>query len=179
MATDPYVPSKLENQSRQLPNLAPGVAVPPAQRWQADRPGEFDPTASSGRLMGSPGPNIGYAVTLANRAASRVNLADHEHLEDALAVIAAIAMRRASMIGRAPVMPDIDFAIVLLGYDTPAKADLFEWRREVVSHAGHEYIVRRGIVDAIPSELLRLSPAELPERVAAFRSALRGSRPPA
>lgn len=175
MPTDPYVPRRLEDQPRQRPNLAPGVSVPPAQSWHADRPGDLAPGQPVGTLFGSPGPNVGYALHLAQRAEGRIHLAAHEHRDDAVAVVAEIAMRRAARHGRAPVMSDVDFAMAVLGYDEPAGAELFEWRRLVVRGAHHDYVARRMIVDGIPGDLLDTAPEDLPRQLQALRAALRRS----
>lgn len=176
MPTDPYVPSKLEDRPRQLPNLAPGVAVPPARAWHADRPGDLESAdLPSGALLGAPGPNVGYALTLAHRCAPRLHLGAHEHLDDVLAVLAEIAMRRAARFGRAPVMGDVRFASTLLGYNEAAGGDVFEWRQLVVQGAHHDYVTRRKIVDTIPASLLEVDDEHRDEQLVAFRRALRGA----
>src|SRR5450432_2736078 len=107
MPTDPYVPSEIGDRPRQQQNLPPGVAVPPARDWRADRPGDLTAAPGSGALMGRPGPNVGYAYTLAARARSRLRLSVHEHAEDVIAVLAEIGGKRAALFGRAPVIGDI------------------------------------------------------------------------
>src|SRR2546421_9636846 len=108
MPTDPFVPSELEDRPRQEPNLAPGVQLPAAKGWRADRPGDLVAGQPTGTLLGRPGPNVGYAVTLAGRLRDKVRIADHESLDDALAVIAELAMKRAASFGRAPTMADVE-----------------------------------------------------------------------
>jgi len=75
MPTDPYVPSEIGDRPRQQQNLPPGLALPPARDWRADRPGDLEAASGasvpeSGALMGRPGPNIGYAYTLADSTTS-------------------------------------------------------------------------------------------------------------
>jgi len=170
--TDPYVPTTLDEEPRQEKNLAPGVHIPPAGRWRADRPGDLGASQPKGPLLGTPGPNIGYALTLADRFRSRMMLEPHEHADDAAAVVAAIAMKRAATIGRAPVAPDVEFAMELLGYLGDAPADVRTWRPDVVRSASHEYSVQRAVVDAVSAGLLRLPLAELPEHLSAVREAM-------
>src|SRR5262249_62359017 len=117
MPTDPFVPSDLADRPRQQQNLPPGLAPPPARDWRADRPGDLDGAQPEGALLGRPGPNVGYAYTLAARARDSLRLAPSEHADDAVAVVAEIAAKRAASYGRAPGMADIDIAIALLGYD--------------------------------------------------------------
>src|SRR5262249_58709872 len=125
---DPCVPERVEDEPRQEPNLPPGVKMPPARSWVANRPGDIPAGWPSGKLLGSPGPNVGYALTLANRARDRIVLASHEHAEDAIAVVAEIAMRRAALFGRAPVMPDVEFGMQILGYRGDAAPDVVDLR---------------------------------------------------
>src|SRR5204862_2331213 len=75
MPTDPFVPSDLEDTPRQQQNLPPGLAPPPARDWRADRPGDLAGEQPDGALLGRPGPNVGYAYTLADRARDSLRLA--------------------------------------------------------------------------------------------------------
>jgi hypothetical protein len=146
--------------------------MPASGSWRADRPGDLGAIQPRGALLGSPGPNVGYALTLANRAKDRLRLEAHESADDATAVIAAIAMKRAATFGRAPTVNDVDFAMELLGYLGDAAADVREWRPDVVRAAGHDYVVRRAVVDTVGSGLLRLPISELPENLAIVREAM-------
>jgi hypothetical protein len=80
--TDPYVPVPLDEKPRQQQNFAPGVHMPAARPWAADRPGDAtrDPR---GGLVGSPGPNVGFALTLAHRAQDRMRLEPHARVRHA------------------------------------------------------------------------------------------------
>ena len=59
------------------------VHMPPARSWRADRPGDLGAVQPKGALLGSPGPNVGYALTLANRVRDRMRLEPHEEADDA------------------------------------------------------------------------------------------------
>jgi hypothetical protein len=170
--TDPYVPLTLDEEPRQEPNLAPGSHMPPSGSWRADRPGDLGAIQPKGALLGSPGPNVGYALTLAKRAAARLNLEPHEHAEDAIAVIAELAMKRASTFGRAPTSEDIEFAMDLLGYQGEVSDEVRQWRPDIVREAAHDYVVRRAVVDTVSPGLLRLPISELPENLALVREAM-------
>ena len=122
MPTDPFVSPELDDQPRQETNLAPGVHLPAARAWRADRPGDLVAGQPTGSLLGRPGPNVGYAYTLAQRARDRLRLGPFEHADDAVAVIAEIAGKRAALFGRAPVIGDVDLVVALLGYDASATA---------------------------------------------------------
>jgi hypothetical protein len=169
--TDPYVPASIDELPRQAQNFAPGTHMPAARGWVADRPGDGR-RAPRGALVGSPGPNVGYALTLARRAKDRFRLEPTEHLDDAVAVIAELAMKRAAVFGRAPAKLDVDFAVELLGYAGAAPEDVRRWRPNVVRGASHDYVVRRAVVDTVGPSLLRLPLSELPEHLSAVRSAI-------
>lgn len=173
MPTDPFVAPDLDDLPRQEPNLAPGVRMPPARAWVADRPGDLHGAGQpTGELLGSPGPNVGYAVTLAERARDRLALAPNEDVHDAVAVVAEMAMRRAASYGRAPVLHDIESAMLVLGYQGGADPGFAEWRATVVAGAGHEYARRRALCDAVDLDALRLAPKALVARLPEVRAEL-------
>ena len=174
MPTDPFVAPTLEDHPRQEPNLAPGVRLPAAEAWVADRPGDLDAGQPTGDLLGRPGPNIGYAVTLANRMRDRIALGSHESADDALALVAELAMKRAASFGRAPVMPDVEIAATLLGYQGDVDPGFVEWRVAAVHGVSHEYGARRTLVDAVPDAVLRMPPQVAPLLVE-FRTELRAA----
>ena len=172
MPTDPFVPSELADRPRQQQNLPPGLSPPPARDWRADRPGDLGGAAVEGSLLGRPGPNVGYAYTLAARVLDRLSLSPLEQADDVKAVIAESAAKRAAGFGRAPVMGDIDFAIALMGYDGLADVAFVELRARLVHDAAHDYVRRRELVDAVPEDLLPLRMVELGERVDDWRAQL-------
>jgi hypothetical protein len=174
MPTDPFVSPELGDLPRQEPNLAPGVPLPAAAGWRADRPGDLGAGQPIGSRLGRPGPNVGYAVTLAGRLSDKVAMAPHEHLADALSVIAELGMKRAASYGRAPTMADVEIASSLLGYQGEVDDAFAHWRTGVVHGADHEYDVRRAVVDAVPDAVLRLPP-QVPALVGEFRAELQRS----
>jgi len=171
--TDPYVAPDLDDRPRQQQNLPPGVAYPPAGHWVATRPGDLGAGQPRGRMLGSPGPNIGYAYTLTERMRDRLRLGPHEHADDAVAVVAEIAAKRAASFGRAPVIADVDVAIKLLGYDGEVDPEFVEVRSTLVHEAHHSYSARRALVDTVPEELVRMRPADLGVHVADWRRSAR------
>jgi hypothetical protein len=173
MPTDPFVAPSLDDAPRQEQNVAPGVHLPAARPWRADRPGDLHGGQPHGELLGMPGPNIGYALTLAARARDRLTLAPHEHAADAVAVVGEVAMERAASYGRAPVMTDVEGAALLLGYQGGVDADFAAWRTVAVAGAAHEYPRRRAICDAVDLDALRLQPQALAPRIVEVRRALR------
>jgi hypothetical protein len=172
MPTDPFVAPALDDHPRNEPNLAPGVRLPAAQGWVADRPGDLVGGQPKGELLGRPGPNVGYAILLANRMADRLAVGAHEPVADAIAVVSELAMKRAASYGRAPVTPDLEIAATLLGYLGDVDPAFVEWRAHAVHGASHEYPARRAVVDAVSDTALRTPPATS-ALVADFRAAFR------
>ena len=171
MPTDPYVATELDDSPRHKQNLPAGVAVPPAAAWVRHRPGEVGPNEPTGALFGRPGPNIGFALTLVERQQGSWQLGPHEHLEDAGAVVAEIAMKRAAGFGRAPVKHDVDVAVALFGYDRVDET----WqpaRARFVHGAEHDYATRRRLVDAVPDDLLRVAASDARQGATAWRAAM-------
>jgi hypothetical protein len=173
--TDPFVPNDPSARPRQQQNLPPGIALPPANDWRSDRPGDLGPNPPEGALFGRPGPNVGYAYTLAQRAKDRLRLGPFEHAHDVVAVVAEVAGKRSAQFGRAPVIGDIDAAIALLGYDGTASEDFVKVRSALVHEAGHAYRRRRALVDAVPDSLLRSRSAQASGEVVAWRASLPSS----
>lgn len=174
MPTDPFVAPRQADRPRQETNLAPGVHLPASRAWWADRPGDLVAGQPTGDLLGRPGPNVGYALTLAARLRDSLRLAPHEHLDDALAIVAELAMKRSASFGRAPTLPDLEIAATLLGYRGDVDDEFAAWRRGATHGADHDYSVRRALVDAVPDAVLRMPP-KVPALVAEFRAELRQS----
>ena len=128
----------------------------------ADRPGEVVGTEPSvGYGLGNQGPDQGYALKLAERFAGRLVLAAGEREDDALAGCVAVALRRASMFGRAPVVHDLRLALELFGFLGESDAESVAWRRDRFAGAAshHGYHVKLRLADLVPTETLRLTPA--------------------
>lgn len=179
MGVEPYVPETLDDRPRQEPNLAPGVSMPPARSWVADRPGdEVTFGQPRGRLFGVPGPNIGYALRLARQMEDRLALAPHEELDDAVAVMSEVAMKRAASYGRAPVLPDLECAALILGYLGGCDPDDALWRARAVAGSAHDYPTRRAVCDAVDLDALRLRPDVLRSRVLEIRGQVRAAWQP-
>ena len=158
MAAPEYVPTPVNEKAR-VPWESPDH-VPSA--WTLDRPAEVGQGAQpSGPRLGSPGPDIGYALTLAELLRPEVRLTPGDQLDDAMVGCTAIAMRRAALFGRAPVMADLRLAFTIWGwFDEAPPEDLRATRRAVFEGASHDYDIARGVVDRVPDETLRVTLAE-------------------
>jgi len=172
MPTDPFVAPTLDDTPRNETNMPAGVHLPASRPWRANRPGDLAGGQPTGTLLGSPGPNVGFAMTLARRATERMTLGAHEPASDAVAVVAELAMKRASSYGRGPTTGDVDLAMTILGYQGDPDPAFADWRAHAVHGAHHEYGPRRRLVDGVPEAALRTPPsgAELTELRASLRT---------
>jgi hypothetical protein len=176
VASDPFVAPTLDDEPRQHQNLAPGVSMPAARPWVPDRPGDDVAFGQPhGRLFGFPGPDVGYALQLAERLAPRLTLAPQERRGDAVAVVSELAMERAASYGRAPVLADLEGAAHILGYLGGCDPDDAVWRARAVADAEHDYATRRAICDAVDLEGLRLPPEVVRRRALELRAQLRAA----
>lgn len=176
MAAPEFVPTK--------PNDHPRAYASPPRRdddWQPDRPGELvttggQPSVDAGR-MGAPGPDQGYLLKLVPLLRDELQLTAGEHRSDVETGGVAIAMKRASLFGRAPMIHDLRVAYTVWGFlDASAPAELVAERTarfEGVHHTAHHYPELRAVADAVPEATLRLNPAEAASASAAdWRSLL-------
>jgi hypothetical protein len=167
-------------ESRLWPMAAPKFAPVPAigdvksyrspayvpDPWMANRPGDLDGRQPSGPRLGFQGPDQGYALVLATRLKPQLVLSDGERIDDVVTGCTAIALRRASMFGRAPVIHDLRIAFTIWGFLDPApSAELVALRVKRFEGADdpHHYDVARALADEVPDATLRMSP----DRVAA------------
>ena len=146
--------------------------MPPPDRWVADRPaeavvGDAPPRA---KRFGTPGPDQGFGLKLARLLAPRLQLADHEHLDDAVAGCVGVGLKRAARFGRAPVIYDMELAYTLWGFLDDAPKDLVAFRGTVFPGAHHDYWVRRAIADRVREDTLALTPADVASRLTDWKS---------
>jgi hypothetical protein len=133
--------------------------------WVADRPGELAGRQPVGRGLGVQGPDQGYALVLAERLRPDLHLQTGESADDALQGALNVALRRASMFGRAPVIHDLVIALTIWGFLDPSPpADLVATRRplfEGVAKVVHHYAEGRRLAAMVPQETLRMSRDEV------------------
>jgi hypothetical protein len=159
MAAPEYVPVP-PTQKVRLPWESPDHVPPP---WMLDRPAEVATGRQPvGPRLGYPGPDIGYALTLLPVIRDELHLAPLEHADDAEVGCVNIAMRRAAIYGRAPVIHDLRIAFTIWGFlDQQPPDELVAYRRPRFAGAAHDYDTQRAIVDQIPDETLRLPLADV------------------
>ena len=153
--------------------VRPSAVLPPPGRWYLDRPGEqLDLEPPTGPRFGSAGPDLGYGLKLARRFHDKLQLTEGEHAEDAVAGAFACGCRRASTFGRAPVIYDMEWAFGLWGFLGGAPDDLIAWRRPLFRGAAEHYWDQREIVDAVKVDALKLSPAQVREKLLNWKDLL-------
>ena len=149
------------------------------ERWTATRPGEIHGRQPQGERLGFQGPDQGYALRLARLAQDQVRLQQGEQLEDTIRGTVAIALRRASRFGRAPVMHDIRFALGLWGWTLEQPpAELVVRRRDVFVGCGnvlHGYREARELADMVPEATLSMTPEQVASAMPGSWRALTGA----
>ena len=141
----------------------PSYSSPPRRSggWAADRPGDLGGEGQpETEGLGNPGPNQGYIYKLLDQFEGKVHVTPGEHAADVEAGVVAIALKRASLFGRAPVVHDLTVGFALWGFLDQKPADALVARRKVafasVSNP-HDYGALRATVDAVPPGTLRKS----------------------
>ena len=159
MAAPAFVPTPVVDTARAY--SSPDV-VPTS--WSPGRPGDFEGFQPHGERLGYQGPDQGFALKIANGFKDRLRLQPGEHASDAIRGCFGVALRRASIFSRAPVVHDLTVAFTIWGFlDANAPADLVHARRELfngVGH-GHHYTEARKIADLVPEATLRMTPAQV------------------
>lgn len=159
MAAPKFAPAgQRESQYYSSPDVVPDA-------WSPDRPGMVEGLQPVGRRLGAQGPDQGFGLSLARRKGALVHVTSPLNREDAIRGCLTIALRRASLFSRAPVVHDVDIAFTIWGfYDEHPPADLVARRAELfegVGNVNHHYAEGRAIADLVPESTLRMQPAEV------------------
>lgn len=149
---------------------ARGYESPPVvpSTWVPGRPGEIDGFQPAGPRLGYQGPDQGFALRIAATMRPKIHTGSGLTADDAIAGCLGIALRRASLFSRAPVVHDLTIAFTAWGFlDPNPPADLQELRRKMFSglgHGAHSYDEARAIADRFPEPTLRSTPAAVASR---------------
>lgn len=140
----------IEPADRPRRNPEPG----PARRWRPTRPGVITAPEQMpwGGAYGTPGPDTGYALKLLAGAdlPFRTPL-----LED---VVATLMGARASLLGRAPIIEDLEVAREILGLGQDSSPQLDAQRERWLEVAAGEKIPGKKTLAEIDPALLRSKP---------------------
>jgi hypothetical protein len=153
MAAPEYVPIKPMDDVR-------AYESPPRRpdSWKPLRPGDLEGAQPRGDRLGSPGPDQGYALKLAHEVFAPRLQVGALRAEDVIAGCLAVALKRASIFGRAPIAHDLALAFTLFGFlDESPPDDLVAARERAFASVAHphHYGDARSIVDAVPESTLR------------------------
>ena len=139
-----------------------------AGKGSASRPGEtFGTPAVDGGRLGAQGPDQGFVLTLTPLFDTKIILTDGEYRGDVDAGCTGVALKRASLFHRAPVVHDLRIAYTLFGFlDENANAELIEFRKDAFAeiHYSFHYFERRAIADMVSSDVLTQTPDQVATR---------------
>ena len=162
MAAPEYVPAPVQDRPRVYES-------PPwnGDVWFADRPADLTGRQPIGPRLGYPGPDQGFVLHLAARFRDQLVLTPGEHAADALAGSSAVALKRASLFGRAPVIHDVRAALLIWGFLAQADPELVRLRRPLFLECSHHlhYQQQRRIADLVPIAVLRKPHGEIHAQV--------------
>jgi len=146
--------------------------------WMPDRAGEIVGFQPSAPLLGNQGPDQGYALRIVERLRPKLVMQAGENIDDAIEGCLGVALRRASIFSRAPVVHDLDIAFTIFGfYDAEPPWQLVDLRRplfEGLRHTSQHYLEARAVADLPPEETLRSTPGEVAARYPSEWKALLG-----
>lgn len=141
--------------------------------WMPDRPAEIQGRQPEGERLGYQGPDQGYVLVLARLVRDRVVVQPGESVDDVMRGSINIALRRASMYGRAPVIHDLTLALTIWGWlEQQPAAELVARRGQLfegVANTNHHYTEGRLIADLVPEATLRMTPVSAASALAAGR----------
>jgi len=152
------VPLTVRSRSYESPDHVP-------DSWTPDRPGDIEGFQPDGPRLGEQGPDQGFALRIAAQLRPKLQMQPGEHVDDAIRGCLGVALRRASMFSRAPVVHDLTIAFTIWGfYDPTPPAELVELRRamfEGLRLIGHHYMEARAVADIPPDATLQMTPAQV------------------
>ncbi len=119
------------------------------------------PGRTTGSSRGTPGPDAGYALTLAARSLHGVTLSTGESLHDLEMGIALLAATRAGRNGRGPTLSDVEVAMDLFELRATPTDDVIADRRQRFAGLAHSYVAQRAFIDGVDHEVLAQTPGSV------------------
>ena len=129
--------------------------------WLAVRPGDHEHGQPRGDGFGVPGPDQGYALSVATTVFRPILQVGNVDPDDAVDGCLGVALKRAALFGRAPVAHDWRVAFTVWGFlDAAPPPELVALREEWFAEVAHphHYAESRRIADAVGDETLRMTP---------------------
>lgn len=132
------------------------LETPPAGRWRPLKPGLITAPdqVPRGGSFGLVGPDAGFALKLLARA-------DVPDDPGAKEVLAALMTARAALLGRAPIVEDLDVALILCGYGYDAPPEVVARRERWFESAAHETRPGQGALEDLDVELIVNKPEQV------------------
>jgi hypothetical protein len=120
---------------------------------RARKPGlEHSAHRVSGTGLGTPAPGEGYALTIADRECKKLIFEHPEDLHDVIMGVAAVAAKRASVVGRGPTLSDVHVAMD--HFELRTTSPVSRTTTKPFRGLAHSYAAQRRFVDAVSAELL-------------------------
>ena len=117
--------------------------------WTQSRPAEVvGPVHPRRPAMGTPGPDSGFALRLANRFGHELKVGRASRSTTSCSAWRSLAAKRSALFGRAPSIYDVQFALNLWGFLDDAPPELVASRRMMFSSISHDYVAQRQLVDS-------------------------------
>jgi hypothetical protein len=107
---------------------------------------------AKGANYGTSAPGEGFALTIAHREVAKLVFAHEHDRHDVETGVALVAAKRASLVGRGPILGDVQAALDIFGLRDTEVVDHERCR----SFAGlaHSYVLQRRFVDAVSATTL-------------------------
>ena len=144
------------------PTFAPVPASGEVRATSPTQPAELGRTPKAGLLRpahrvggvgrGTPAPGGGFALTIAQREVAKLYFDNEHDRPDVVLGVALVAAKRASLVGRGPILEDVAVAMDLFAL---REVDVVDHRRaETFRGIAHGYAAQRRFVDGVADERL-------------------------
>ncbi|HEV2427927.1 MAG TPA: hypothetical protein VGS61_06890 [Acidimicrobiales bacterium] len=129
------------------------METPTPEVGRAPKPGLLRTThPEAGRMLGTPGPDAGFALTIAHRVVARRDFEREADRHDVELGVALVAAKRASLVGRGPIVGDVDAAMAALGLGADGPVNAAVSAR--FAGLAHSYPAQRELVDSVDAAAL-------------------------
>lgn len=133
--------------------VRPVMATPTPEVGRVPKPGLLRPThLEAGPMLGTPAPDSGFALTIAHRVIGRRAFERDADRHDVELGVALVAAKRASLVGRGPVVGDVDAALGALGLAGDGAVGASQSAR--FAGVAHNYVAQRELVDSVDAATL-------------------------
>jgi hypothetical protein len=129
------------------------MSTPTPELGRLKKPGlERSAIRATGTNFGTPAPGEGYALTMAERACTKLEFAHPHDAHDVIVGVGVVAAKRASLVGRQPTLGDVHVAMDLFGLRASSPVSRATTERFI--GLSHSYVAQRRFADAVSSDEL-------------------------